>query len=44
VLHKHSEGDDVHGDPYTYDYRERVLEHETLPDTPENRALLRVGT
>ena len=40
VLRKHSEGRDVNGDPFTYDYAERVLEQHTLPDTPGNRALL----
>ena len=40
VLRKHSEGLDVNGDPFTYDYTERVLEQRTLPDTPANRVLL----
>jgi hypothetical protein len=40
LLRKHSEGLDVHGKPFTYDLSERVLEHETLPDTAENRRLL----
>ena len=39
-LRKHSEGRDVHGDPFTYDYSERVVAQATLPDTPANRALL----
>ena len=40
VLRKHSEGLDDDGDPFTYDYTERVLEQRTLPDTQANRALL----
>ena len=41
LLRKHAEGLDVRGDPFTYDYAERVLEQRALPDTPANRALLR---
>jgi hypothetical protein len=40
VLRKHSEGIAVDGKPFTYDYTERVIEQETLPDTPEHRAAL----
>jgi hypothetical protein len=42
LLEKHSEGTAVDGKPFTYDYRERVVEQRTLPDTPENRSLLRL--
>jgi len=38
LLRKHSEGTAVDGQPFTYDYSERVLEQRTLDDTPANRA------
>ena len=37
LLRKHSEGIAVNGEPFTYDYSERVLEQRTLPDTPAHR-------
>jgi RNA polymerase sigma-70 factor (ECF subfamily) len=43
ALRKHSEGNDVYGKPFTYDFIERVVDQRKLPDTEENRRLLKLG-
>jgi hypothetical protein len=40
----HSSGRDVSGKPFDETYTENVLEFETLPDTPENRKQLELGS
>lgn len=40
LMRVHSEGRDMRGKPYTYDFSERILTWITLPDTLENRRQL----
>ena len=41
-LRRHSEGLDVYGKPFVYDYVERIVGRRTLPDTAANREQLRL--
>ena len=41
-LRKHSEGLDVNGKPFVYDYVERIVGQRTLPDNAANREQLRL--